>query len=66
MGMTLPWPVCAVATAGVTTCTRPLLAASDECAVWVFSKLELAQPAELWRRGRRIAALGKDGEAQRF
>ena len=45
---------------------RPLLAASDECAVWVFSKLELAQPAELWRRGRRIAALGKDGEAQRF
>jgi hypothetical protein len=34
-----------------------LQAASDECALWKLVNLNFTHVAELWRRGRRIAAI---------
>lgn len=39
---------------------QPLQAASDECACWMLTNVEFTHAAELWRRGRRIAAIGSD------
>ena len=36
---------------------QSLRAASDECALWKLTNLDFLHTAELWRRGRRIAAI---------
>lgn len=45
---------------------QALQAASDECALWLLARLDLPQCAELWRQGRRIGAISRDGRAERF
>ena len=36
---------------------QALRAPSDDCALWMLKALEFGHAAELWRQGRRIAAV---------